>query len=306
MGSISYIENKNLLASAFDSKNYDEISRYIYEIKDEMDYYTLFDHGLAGYRIIKIPQLTKLYAFNVYAVSFYFVNIPHEYSESYNSKMAVMVNHFKNKVKKLYGYIIIKVPSSNSMLINQLNQTGLNYINAGATVCYYSRKEINNASDEESLIIRMATKQDKLDYWNDLIDLGRESFKDYFGQYHISHITREKAPEIYKNWVEQTLKEEKENNLVIALSNNKLVGFITLEENEKTIEIVLNAVDKKFRGMKIYTKSIKYVLDYTIDKKKISIISTQLDNYIPQQSWVSNGYKPYHSFYLYHLNNTGL
>lgn len=303
MDHISYIENKNMIASAFDSRNYYGIAQYIYGIKDEMDYYSLFDNGLAGYKIIQVPQLTKIYGFEVYAVNFYFVDISHEFNEEYNSKIATMINHFKDQVINLDGYIIIKVPSNNSMLINQLNQTGFNYINAGGTVCYYSKKKINNSFKDDSLVIRMATKQDKMDYWDELIDLGRESFNDYFGQYHISHITRDKAPVIYENWVEQTLNEENENNLVIALMDNKLAGFVTLEENEKTIEIILNAVDKKFRGMKIYEKCINYILAYTISKEKISTISTQFDNYVAQRAWVSNGYKPYHSFYLYHISN---
>ena len=80
----------------------------------------------------------------------------------------------------------------------------------------------------------------------------------------------------------------------------------TISETEYTIELVLNAVDKAYGNNKIYERIVRYATKYALEKNKLSTVSTQFDNFFVQRAWINIGYKPYYSFYLFHLNNIGL
>ena len=290
-----------MLAYCVEHRNYDSINEAINRIQNTFSYVASYENSILGYKIQKINQLSNIYKFDVFAVSFYFTNITHEFNEYFDEKIGVLVQHFVESLKKINGYIIIKVPSSNSMLINQLNKANITFLYAGGTVCYYSNKQNEKVFNDDSLVIKMASTEDKLKYRSDLIELGRKSFEKYFGQYHISYITREKAPLIYENWVEEYLNDE-EDNLFVAFIDNRVVGFMTFNETVYANEIVLGGIDSEFRNKKIYERMIRYITKYSLEKEKITTISTQLDNFFVQRAWVNIGYKPYYSFYLFHLN----
>lgn len=303
MDMLSYIEDKNLIAYCTESRDYNKINNIINNVKDSFSYYIAYDKSIIGYKIYKVENLSNIYGYNVYSINFYFTNITHEFTDYHNQKIGKLVNRLKDEMCKLKGYIIIKVPSSNSMLMNQLNKTNISFIHTGGTICYYSLKINDKRFENDELIVKVASELDKKKYCEELIKLGREAFAEYFGQYHISYVTRERAPLIYQNWVEDYLNS-KDENLIIALSDDKIVGFLTFDETEYTLELVLSGINREFRSKKIYERIIRFGTAHALKKNKIATLSTQFDNYFVQRAWINIGYKPYYSFYLYHVNNT--
>lgn len=299
---LSYIEDKNLLAYCTEKRDYKIISDYINNNKEILDFKIEEYKSLIGYKINKINQLTEIYEQDFYSVNFFFENITHEFNEEDNLKIGSLIQHFANQLSEKKGYYIIKVPSSNTMLINQINKLHQKYIFAGGTVCYYTKKIIEKEFKQDGLIIKLASKKDKEKYREELLKLGRKSFEKYFGQYHISYITREKAPLIYENWVNDYL-ENNDGYLLVAFYQDKLCGFLTLDETDHSLEMVLSGVDENFRGLKIYERMIREGVKLALNKNKLSTLSTQFDNYFVQRAWINIGFKPYYSFYLYHFNN---
>lgn len=302
MNELSYIEDKNLLAYCVANRDYSIINKKINECKNELTYFNYYNESIIGYKIDRIKQLTNIYGYNVYAVKFYFTNITHEFDDYCDKNIGEMILKLKKDLGNLNGYIIIKVPSSNIMLINQLNKMNINFLFTGGTVCYYIREFNDKNFGNDGLNIKIASPMDKKSYRNELIKLSEASFQNYFGQYHISYVTREKAPMIYKNWVEEYINSDG-NNLIIAQIENEVVGFLAIDETDYTIESVLGGISNNFMNKKIYERMLRFETKYTLNKNKISTISTQFDNFFVQRSWVNIGYKPYYSFYLYHVNS---
>jgi ribosomal protein S18 acetylase RimI-like enzyme len=299
---ISHIEDKNLIACCVDKRNYEIINQVIENECNNYDFFIEEQEKKVGYKIYKINQLSEIYGFSVYAVSFIFKDISNAFNEEDNVLIGRAVKDLYNKLKELKGYHILKVPTNNTMLINQYNIYFKNIMFTGGTVCYYTKAIKEKTFDEDGLKICILKRSEKEKYQERLIKLGRESFEDYFGQYHISHITRDKAPLIYEDWVKDYISTDNED-IIVAKYNDDIIGFLAIDYADRTIEMVLSAVDSNYRGLKVYERMIRFGVELGIDSKKILTLSTQFDNYLVQRAWINIGFKPYYSFYLYHISN---
>lgn len=299
---MSYIEDKNLLAYCIDKRDYTEVSQYIEENKQGFDYLVEDGEDLFAYKIKKVQQLTNIYNYDVYAVSFAFKNIGHEFNNKQVKLMEELIKHLSKALEAVKGYFILKVPSDNTMLIDQLNVYINKHIFAGGTVCYYTKELRPKKFQEDELVIKTITKEEKIKYKDQLLQLGRKSFENYFGQYHISYVTREKAPIIYENWVEDYVNTDSED-MILATYGDDVAGFLTLDNEKHTVEMVLSAVNEKYRGAKVYERMIRAGVEFSLTKNKLATLSTQFDNYLVQRAWVNIGFKPYYSFYVMHYNN---
>lgn len=299
---ISYLEDKNIIAPAIERRDYSIINDIIDNSKETLDYYIEENVKLVGYKIYEVKQLTEIYGFNVKAISFYMRNIVHEFNENDDKLFERLIGKLNENIYNDKAYYIIKCPSHCPTLINQLNKHLNKVIFTGGTICYYTNKCSNKNFKEDGLQLVFLTEDMKEKYREQLIDLGEKSFEEYFGQYHISYVTREKAPMIYKNWI----KDYVENNykdIIIAKYKDKICGFLTLSENEYCGEIVLNAVDLNHRGSKVYERMLRYAVASLLERNKMPTISTQFDNFLVQRAWVNVGFKPYYSYYLMHIDN---
>lgn len=301
--STSYIEDKNILAYCVEKRKFDTISEYIENSKDKFSFYIENKDEIYGYKINKIKQLSEIYGEDFYSIIFYFKNIDHFFNEEQNLIIDELIKELNNRVNMLKGYFILKVPSDNTMLINSINIHVKKSIFAGGTICYSAKELRNKEFDEDSLVIRSFSKEEKVCNKEEIVKLGAKSFEKYFGQYHISYCTREKAPLIYKNWVDNIVDNGISKDMIVALYNDSIVGFLTLEDTEYTTEMVLSAVDERYRGLKIYERMIREGVKISFENKKIATLSTQFDNFLVQRAWINIGFKPYYSFYNFHINN---
>lgn len=302
MKEISYVEDKSSIAYCVENRNYEKINEIIDKNKAYCNYAIEIDNKFYGYKINKIKQLSNLYQNNYYSVTFSLKNNFNYFNEYDNANINVLIKKLMDEVLSKKGYYIIKVPSNFTTLINQFNNNMNNFIFAGGTVCYYTKNLNYKKFNEDNLVINQLGKYDVLSYKEKLKALGKESFKNYFGQYHISSITRDKAPIIYENWVEDYINAKPEN-IMIAEYNDKLAGFLIVDSDNESLEMVLSGVDERYKGNKIYERMIRHGVNMALNDNKIATTSTQFDNYLVQRAWVNMGFKPYYSFYLFHICN---
>lgn len=299
---MSYIEDKNILAHSIDKRDFSIIDNIIEDNKINLNFYIEKDNILFGYKIKIVEQLTKIYGYSVYVVNFYSKNISHSFNSDEDSVISRVMEDLSVQIKILKGYIIMKVPSDNIMLISQCNIHLKNVIFAGGIVCYYANKINSKEFKDDGLKISVISKEKKNELKFKLVPIIQESFKEYYGQYHISHITREKANIIYENWIEEYVNSDKEN-IIVAEYNNEVAGVLSIDDDKYAVELVLSGINKKFRELKIYERLIRYGISLGLSKNKIITTSTQFDNYSVQRAWINSGFKPYSSYYVYHISN---
>jgi len=299
---MSYIEDKNALAYSLDKRDFSIIDSIIEKDKNNLNFYIEEDNKLFGYKIKMVEQLTNIYGYNVYVVNFYSKNISHSFNLEEDKLVSNVIKNLAEHLEKIKGYIIMKVPSDNLMLIGQCNIHLKNIIFAGGIVCYYANKINSKEFDDDGLNIGLISKEKKHELKDKIVPIIKESFKEYYGQYHISHITREKANIIYENWIEEYINSDEEN-IIIAEYNNEIAGVLSIDDDKFAIELVLSGINTKFRKMKIYERLIRYGVNLSLSKNKVVSTSTQFDNYSVQRAWINSGFKPYTSYYVYHISN---
>jgi GNAT superfamily N-acetyltransferase len=153
-----------------------------------------------------------------------------------------------------------------------------------------------------SIEVRIMDKDDLRFNQAEMIDLGIEGFKDYFGQYHIGEYTRPKAGIIYANWVKEYVQGGR-GITYGAFADGKLAGFLNCDEGNGVLELVLSAVSQAVRGRGVYESMIRASVSDAARRGAIITTSTQFDNFSVQRAWVNIGFKPYYSFYLNHFNS---
>lgn len=301
MTKISHIEDKKQLAYCFNRRDYSSLKEKIHDGKHELKNYVEKNDQIFGYKFNKIDQLTNIYNFNVYAVNFEFSELsawPTTEEFSAISKMLLLLNE---DIETNSGYYILKIPAHMIYLINMISETIGNYIFAGTTKCYTLNRYIDKQFKADDTRILLANDEIKMMYGEQLKMISQTSFENHKGQYHISEITRDKAPFIYKNWIDTYVNSN--GDIIVAFCGKDIVGFLAIDEDENYIEGSLGAVDSNYRNMHIYEKMERMAVQISIQKNKMFVTSTQLENYIIQKAENNVGLIHYYSFHNIHINN---
>lgn len=85
---------------------------------------------------------------------------------------------------------------------------------------------------------------------------------------------------LYKRWIRNLVYEDKTADIILYKKNNNILGFTTLEKNNKSLcNIGLIAVDNRSRGQRIGTKMINFTIAQAYKRgfEKIQVV-TQLEN----------------------------
>ena len=113
--------------------------------------------------------------------------------------------------------------------------------------------------------------------------------------------------ELYKKWLEKSIKREIANEVFTYSLNNKIVGFTTCKIIENTIDIGLISVNNRHQGKGIGKKLIQKVNDYAVENKLDRInVATQLHNSNACSFYTKNDFKINSKTYIYHLWNKEL
>jgi GNAT superfamily N-acetyltransferase len=134
--------------------------------------------------------------------------------------------------------------------------------------------------------------------------IAQEAFKGYDGHYHADErLDRTACDDLYVDWaVRSCLQKELADEVLIAESDEKLVGFLTLKITETgDSDGRLFAVDPPAQGRGIGQALLVEGLYWSHQRGlRGMVISTQITNLRSQVSWVRTGFTPHLSFYTFH------
>jgi dTDP-4-amino-4,6-dideoxy-D-galactose acyltransferase len=163
-------------------------------------------------------------------------------------------------------------------------------------------KEIKHLfTDNESSNIIFLRELDSFNK-NDIYQLAFESGKH--SRFKKDKRLNHRFHDLYSQWIEQTITKKFDNNLLVYVENNRIIGFITykIDETAKNARVGLIAVDPKQQGKGIGKKLIieaeKNCLKNNINHL---IIPTQLDNIAACSFYKKIGYEIYEIINLKHL-----
>jgi len=300
---ISYVEDRNLLAHCTDKRDYTEVRNLIDRERQKYSYVDESRGALFAYLIQEVKQLTRVYGCPFYSVEFAFKDLPMVFSEETEKDFSRMTSTLTGEILSRRGYYVLKVPSHIVGLISSLNSAQFRTVFTGGTVSYFANRRRSSPVAQDKIDIGIAEEDTLARFRDKLIELSKEAFKAYFGQYHIADFTRNKAGQIYSNWTEEHLISNR-GSTIIALATDDLAGFLTVEHTRFTYEMVLSGVSEAYRGKRVYERMIASGLNYALKSKKLATLSTQFNNFAVQRAWNNLGFKPFYSFYTFHINNT--
>lgn len=297
----SYINDWGLLARATADRNDELLFNAVENQKNTLDWYAEEDDHLFGFRIESSESLSNVFGFKTFMVNFFFKNVAFDFDQNNVEVYKGLILNIKKKIDNIPGYYILRVPTSNVNLIDSINNELHNTIFCGSSVLFLCTSAKDETLVNDGIVVQKAGENDIAKNKETLLKMGFESFSSYFGQYHISRITRDKAPILYENWTKEYI-EDGRGTIIVAKDNQKVAGFLACEESQHSFEMVLSAVDENYRGNKIYERMIREGTRIALEKNKIATLATQVNNYPVQRAWINIGFKPYFSFYMMHIN----
>ena len=305
MAIISFEDNNLLYVNSFILRDYQQLTDSIFKAKGDLTFYLQRGEKLCGYKIIRNEPLTELYNFDFYTVKFYISNSNTLHEQEQEKMFLDLAERLEHDINTRPGYYNLRVPSQIVDLIRAINLKLDQLIFCGGTVEEYIFNKGIREQLPTGLDVFFASEEYLRQNRDRLLALTYKSFETYQGQYHISQITSDKAGDIYKNWIAQSMRTDNADKIVIAQYKEIPVGFVTIGENEYAVEGILNAVSEEYRNLGAYKAMISYLINYAYDRKKAYVSSTQLDNYIVQGVWGGLGMKPFYSIYNFHKDLRG-
>ena len=299
---ISFVDNNFQYAKCYITRNYTELTKQILAGNYELDYEKREDDFLCGYKIQKNEPLSSLYEDNYYSVRFYFANVDTLHQEKQETMMEAMMQHLLIEIEERKGYYNLRIPTHIVDLLKAYNKLPERGIFCGGTVeQYIANKEVPD-NIKQGVKVFWANTQYVEKHKDLMLSMTYRSFETYQGQYHISHVTENKAGKIYENWIRNSLLENSQDLVVVAEYNGIPIGFVTVAEDDFALEGVLSAVSEEYRQYGAYKAMISYIVNSAYERGKSFITSTQFDNFIVQGVWNSLGLKPFYSIYNIHID----
>lgn len=303
MARIAYLDQNKLLGKCYLTRDYSALQRKILSEHNSYTKSLYVDGEIYGYHIDINRPLTELYSFPCYVVKFIFSNVDTLHVKCQEEIMNELCSLLKKDIANIKGYYMMRVPTHICDLIRAIDQNITGTIFCGGTVEYIFTGPFNLPTWNDNLELFFAdsvfieNNKDKLE------SIAIESFKRYQGQYHISPVTSECAPQIYKNWLKSSLDDYKENELFVSTYENEIVGFCTILEDITAVEAVLAAVTPAKRELGTYKALISLLVQYAKKRNKIFVTGTQFDNFVVQRAWGAIGLRPFYSIYNIHLDS---
>lgn len=103
-------------------------------------------------------------------------------------------------------------------------------------------------------------------------------------------ISKEQFERLYKHWIFNSVKK-KGNSIFVAKHNNRIVGMVTLGQENNYGKIELIAVDEKMRGKKTGTSLLNVAIKFFVSRGcKMARVVTQADNMAGCSLYEKNGF----------------
>ncbi|MCP4141692.1 MAG: GNAT family N-acetyltransferase [Chloroflexi bacterium] len=158
-------------------------------------------------------------------------------------------------------------------------------------------------SDEDTLPKKTNISPARQEDESSLLEITKTAFSGYSSHYHADpRLGREKSHEAYLDWASRSCRKEIADEVLIAKSEGKAIGFLSLRKNDRDqVEGPLLAVSPEAQGQGIGKDLMRAAFHWSQEEgAKDFIISTQITNLASQNLWTSLGMKLYHSLYTFH------
>lgn len=302
MAKISFIDNDFQYVRAFIKRDYTELAKEIQRTKDDISWSFESDGKIYGYNITRNKLLSEVYNADFYVVHFCFMDIETLHDEKQERCIGKLLEHLMEELDQKKGYYNLKLPANIVDLIRAYNHLKQPFIFCGGTVEQYIYNKPAPESNKSGLNIFMAGKEYVAAHHKELLEMTYRSFETYQGQYHLSYVTGDMAGDIYRSWIQGSLKPESTDKVIVAEYGDIPIGFVTIIEDDFAVEGVLSAVSDEYRQYGAYKAMIAYIINYAHGLGKGFITGTQFDNFIVQGAWNSLGMRPFYSFYNIHID----
>lgn len=205
------------------------------------------------------------------------------------------INSLENFPRNIF--IETKIRSNDQEKINIAEKLGFKLIDIG--LFFFNEKFENRIYKNDNIQnIRFAKLADE----KTIRKIASNSFTES-RFYKDIKIKKSIASKIKEEWVANFFKGKRGDHLIVAETENKIIGFLLLiknESNEFTIDLI--AVDKNYRGKNFGTYMINFVYHNLAKGIKRINVGTQLTNIGAINLYSKLGYKLNHSDYIFHIH----
>ena len=149
---------------------------------------------------------------------------------------------------------------------------------------------------------------------DELVELTRHTFSKYLGRFHKDpHYLEDRATEMYVKWMDNSLKGEMAEGVLLGIAEGKIAGFLTLKllhDHDDVLGVrlgegVLAGVAPFARGRGVYGDIIHNSLYWFSERTDKVKVVTQVNNYAVQNAWTKLGFRlrnAYHTFHYWREN----
>ncbi len=197
--------------------------------------------------------------------------------------------------------VVLRFPSSRAGLSQALTNLFPNALLADKLL--YFVKELQGLSvvgdSYRQRRVRIATVEDS----GALMSIAESAFRDYNSHYSANlRISKEKILEGYADWAVRQLHDASVV-LVSVDEDDDVDGFLSLQINDGTAEIVLNAVGLNSQGMGVYKRLLEHAQEFAMVNHCTEIVtSTQITNEKIIHIWERKGFNKSLMLETWHIN----
>jgi hypothetical protein len=200
--------------------------------------------------------------------------------------------------------LILRLPVDFKREHYKLNNLGYPVLHCDTIVYYFCTLSSQKILPlRNNLKFNLVTKQTQ-----HLVDkLTDEIFMDYQSHYFSNPaLNKNDIVRGYREWAQSFIHDNDDNKFSWYVTlNEEVVAFAmgsSLKDNS-TCEGVFSGVKKEFAGKGIYTDIVRFLQNYfTNEGMKIMKVSTQIQNYSVQKTWINEGFRLKQAFDTYHIN----
>jgi len=187
----------------------------------------------------------------------------------------------------------IKISTENIPLIELITKMGFYLIDTNVT--FEKSLDISKENAMGQLVIRKSSPSDM----ESVNSIASKCFK--FTRFHLDPRTQVFANKIKQKWVENFYHGKRGDHMLVALKDNKIVGFnqILLKHNGAIIDLI--GVDENFQKQGVGNQLIGQLNTLIPDVSSI-VVGTQISNIPSLRFYEKNDFKIIKSQYVFHYH----
>lgn len=196
-------------------------------------------------------------------------------------------------------FLIARCPVTSLSVAQAMEKSGFLLMD---TLCYYAfdtNKTPLPPHKHNHIIIRPLADNEE-EY---VQRIAGESFVGYSGHYHADpRLINATCDAVYSSWATNSCAARNDSHeVLVAVINQKIVGFITVQTIDGKGETVLSGVSADAQRQGVYHALMGGAVRWCIERGITTILtSTQLSNIAVQKVWVRLGFEPAYAYYTFH------